>query len=133
MLVGQKVKLLRAALHYNQKGLAESCKMSQTTLSNLETGKLKRELPEDKKQRLAAALGVSVDELETTDLADLFVSNNQKNGTSNVANLYQMADDQAMQASQQLIASQEARITHLETQISQLMAILSRTVSGIST
>jgi transcriptional regulator with XRE-family HTH domain len=125
MNFGEKIRLLRGLRNYNQAGLAKKCNVSQTTLSNIETGKLKKDIPQDKKLRIAAALGKSVEEIDTTDVNDLYVSNNQKGGAANIAHLYHIADDDStIEAYKQLVATQEARITYLEAQVTQLMAML---------
>jgi transcriptional regulator with XRE-family HTH domain len=124
MELGEKIRLLRTAFRYKQANFAKNCNMSQTTISNIESGKLKRDIPEDKKLRIASALGISLEDLEQADLNDLFMSKDQKGGTANLGHHYQFSDDQALEAYKQMVQAQDARIAFLEAQVGQLLQIL---------
>ncbi len=62
MFLGERVKQLRAKWGMNQKQLAEASRISQATISRIESGQVK-ELKSEALKRLAAALRVTVDYL----------------------------------------------------------------------
>lgn len=66
--IGDKIRILRTIRGYSQKGLAILSGLKQENISYLESNKFRKKIDEEKLNRIAKALNVTVQELEKMDV-----------------------------------------------------------------
>ena len=130
-MTGTKIKRIRELLRKTQEEIAEQLSLTAQAYGRMERGETS--ITTDRLEKIANALGVSVDEIMKFDGSKFLISGNSNNGEANESNLQFNLNiyesDKAIEVLKETIRNQQEEIKYLHSQIEKLTDLLLKKAS----
>lgn len=125
-MTGTKIKRIREMLGKTQEEIAEKLNLTAQAYGRMERGETS--INTERLEKIAGALGVSVDEILRFDGSKFLISGNSNNGEANESpllfNLNIYESDKALEVLKETISNQQEEIKYLHKQIEKLTDLL---------
>lgn len=125
-MTGTKIKRIREMLGKTQEEIAEKLNLTAQAYGRMERGETS--INTERLEKIAGALGVSVDEILRFDGSKFLISGNSNNGEANESpllfNLNIYESDKALELLKETISNQQEEIKYLHKQIEKLTDLL---------